>query len=875
MGKANTTTTTVVDDDSLRSKTTLFVCGIPRDATSADLEAFFSEIGPLRSCFVVTEQQKQKRTDKSNQDDDEATGALIKLTDGGHQSFDEKLANKGYGFVRFALEADAVTALEELSQKKFMDKAVLKMESAIRRTRTTGTDKSGGRSRDNKSKKRDKVEKVETKDVQVKEKEDVGPPFTKVIVSGLSQAITKKHLYKKVRKLGHVVQLDYPYTSTDQVPSEETTTQCALVQYASANLALQAMKGLHNHVFKGCQLQAEPLMGEQGFEVNPEARLVVRNLPFTYESPEILSHFSKYGTVEEVVLLTKGKGERSSLGVAFVQMSSAEEAQKALEGLHESDMEGRNVVVEWARLPGAKPEEPAPRSESKDDESHSLEVDAEEEEEASSEEVDNDSEADSSTNQDSFADEEASSSESDTGSDSEVNSSVDGDAQPSKPEVRKTRTPAKGATLFIRNLLFETTDEALYERFSQMGKLAYAVINRSPTTGLSQGTGFVCFIDPKVAQKCAEMSAKVQEAIQQEQTVGGISTGDKPHLPGSYNSVLVPEAPKSLEGVDFFMLDQRLLSVVPAVSREEARQLKESNKTKKSDDRRNLYLLQEGTVTEGSDLALALGGAAMAKRQGSYQERKKALAKNPNLFISKVRITVRGLPKSVDDANLRQMCLDALTSFKSEVEGGVRQDLTPDEKNDGGWDRHVKIKQAKLVREKDRMDAKSQKLMSKGFGFVEFTQHAHALAVLRYLNNNPEVFGPKQRPQVEFAIENARVLHKRELRTKLRKTKPTETTLTQSSQSTKEVTVKPQSSVGAKGKKRKAATGFNQKSADITSSSSNPTKSQTSVPASKRVKMTPPKTKKAPKSSAQSSSHNGNMFNLTKDLVKQSLKAAQ
>jgi nucleolar protein 4 len=33
---------------------------------------------------------------------------------------------------------------------------------------------------------------------------------------------------------------------------------------------------------------------------------------------------------------------------------------------------------------------------------------------------------------------------------------------------------------------------------------------------------------------------------------------------------------------------------------------------------------------------------------------------------------------------------------------------------------------------------------SKCFGFVTFTQHDHALAALRAVNNNPEVFTPSQ-----------------------------------------------------------------------------------------------------------------------------------
>jgi PREDICTED: similar to CG4806-PA len=43
---------------------------------------------------------------------------------------------------------------------------------------------------------------------------------------------------------------------------------------------------------------------------------------------------------------------------------------------------------------------------------------------------------------------------------------------------------------------------------------------------------------------------------------------------------------------------------------------------------------------------------------------------------------------------------------------------------------------------------------SKGFGFVEFKEHRHALKALRKINNNPEIFSPSMRPIVEFSIEN-------------------------------------------------------------------------------------------------------------------------
>ena len=76
------------------------------------------------------------------------------------------------------------------------------------------------------------------------------------------------------------------------------------------------------------------------------------------------------------------------------------------------------------------------------------------------------------------------------------------------------------------------------------------------------------------------------------------------------------------------------------------------------------------------------------------------------------------------------------------------------------------------------------KPLSRGYGFVEFTEHAHALAALRMLNNNPEYFmftpGPssvstplksRQRLIVEFACEDARKLLKQKKNLEARKEK--------------------------------------------------------------------------------------------------------
>lgn len=53
--------------------------------------------------------------------------------------------------------------------------------------------------------------------------------------------------------------------------------------------------------------------------------------------------------------------------------------------------------------------------------------------------------------------------------------------------------------------------------------------------------------------------------------------------------------------------------------------------------------------------------------------------------------------------------------------------------------RKTGVKQAKIVRQQERVDPVTGKGRSKGYGFVEMYKHADALRVLRWANNNPDV----------------------------------------------------------------------------------------------------------------------------------------
>ncbi|HCC68068.1 TPA: RNA-binding protein [Patescibacteria group bacterium] len=77
-------------------------------------------------------------------------------------------------------------------------------------------------------------------------------------------------------------------------------------------------------------------------------KLFVGNLSWGISDEQLREAFSAFGTVEEAVVITDRQSGRSK-GFGFVTMSTEEEAQKAIEGLNESELDGRAINVSEAR----------------------------------------------------------------------------------------------------------------------------------------------------------------------------------------------------------------------------------------------------------------------------------------------------------------------------------------------------------------------------------------------------------------------------------------------------------------------------------------------------------------------------------------------
>lgn len=474
-----------------------------------------------------------------------------------------------------------------------------------------------------------------------------------------------------------------------------------------------------------------------------KARLIIRNLSFKCSEDDLKTVFAPFGAVLEVNIPRKPDGKMR--GFAFVQFKNLLEAGKALRSMNMKEIKGRTVAVDWAvakdkyknTQPASAPGEKRPGSENQElgQENGREEGDMEEKEgeesDDDSEEEEDDEEAETKgpkvtkpvqiqkravkraapaeSSEEELSDDDSDLEEGDSFDDGEElaqsdTSTEEQEEEGSKKKKKKRKLPSdvnEGKTVFIRNLSFDSEEEDLGELLQQFGDLKYVRIVLHPDTEHSKGCAFAQFMTQEAAQKCLEAASPETEG-------GGLK------------------------------LDGRQLKVDLAVTRDEAAKLR-TKKVKKPTGTRNLYLAREGLIRAGTKAAEGVSAADMAKRE-RFELLKHQKLKDQNIFVSRTRLCLHNLPKAVDDKQLRKLLLSSTRGEKG-----------------------VRIKECRVMRDLKGAHGKV-KGQSLGYAFAEFQEHEHALAALRHINNNPEIFGPQKRPIVEFSLEDRRKLKIKEMR---------------------------------------------------------------------------------------------------------------
>ena len=508
--------------------------------------------------------------------------------------------------------------------------------------------------------------------------------------------------------------------------------------------------------------QGEEPKPKPGREIQPQPKLIIRNLPWSIKTSEQLSHlFRSYGKVKFADLpQTNGKLR----GFGFVTLRGRKNAEKALESVNGKEIDGRTIAVDWA-VDKNTWDRQHEADEANDDEADVEEPDSNEsdnndaiihENDKAKTAVENELDADL----ENFMKNHMQNIEDEDGEDNEMDDEEEDESEEAapKPSAAKAKTTNNSSTVFVRNLPFTTTDEQLESFFSHFGKVRYARIVVDKVTDKPAGTGFVCFFEEVDAKVCIKEAPRPNKST-----------------PGAKPSLLLDE---NADPSGQYTLDGRLLQVAQAVNREEAANLADNSLAQRREkDKRRLFLLSEGSIGRGSPLFDHLSPSEMQMRQASAAQRKKLVQGNPSLHVSLTRLALRNIPRNIASKELKELARKAVVGFAKDVKEGIRQPLSKEENARDGKDAKEKerqrrskgkgiVRQAKVVFE-SQQGSKVQESTgagkSRGYGFIEYVSHHWALMGLRYLNGHQlqDDIGKKHRLVVEFAIENANVVQRR------------------------------------------------------------------------------------------------------------------
>ncbi|KAL1558031.1 RNA-binding protein 28-like isoform X2 [Salvia divinorum] len=762
--------------ENQQSPSTIFVANLPFSLTNAQLEEAFSDVGPIRRCFMVMKKGSTEHrgfgyvqfavVEDANRAVELKNGSTLggrkivakqathrapleqRRVKGNQGQYEEAAQTKNDKAVETAAADKAIETVpaDKAVETAPADKAV-KTSVADKAVKTSVADKSEktpstkGKGAVREKRKMKDVSTAAPGEAKVSEKQRVAKT---VIFGNLLDNNMAEEVHRIAREVGAACSVTYPLPEGELQHHGLAQDGCKMnvssVLFTSVKSARACVAALHLKEIQGRSVWARQLGGEGS--KTQKWKLIVRNLPFKAKVAEIREMFATIGFVWDVVI-PQNPGTGSSKGFAFVKFTSKQDAEKAIQNLNGKKIGKRPVAVDWAVSKKIYASGNSTSAIAEDDE--------EEDDGSSSESDDNDVEA----FRKSEVDDDKSADESDS-FDNENKREINFEEE---AEITKN---------VLQNIISSSSGHVAGGDDSELpkGNIDKSMPVESKSSDVSDTqvatTTSVSEEKPKMTNPQGEEELQrtifisnlpfditVEEVKQRFSAFGGVETfmlvlhpvTKRPRGTGFLKFTSTDAVGAALSAANTvaglgILIKGRPVKVLKALDKKTAND-KALDKAKKEDgDHRNVYLAKEGYIMEGMPAAEGVSASDMTKRKKLHEDKMSKL-QSPNFRISDTRLIVYNVPKTKSERDLKKLFLNAVISRATKQKPVIRQ---------------IKILKDSKVRKE------GEKSRPRGVAFLEFTEHQHALVALRVLNNNPEIFGPEHRPIVEFALDNVQKL---------------------------------------------------------------------------------------------------------------------